>query len=78
MTIPDCMRVGEIRTVTLGDKHPGILAELVLCGWPLSKAEVLNKLQPYCSTKDKIAFTDGIAMKGKRIIPSVSLQNKEL
>ena len=41
-------------------------------------AEVQKDLQPDWSFRDKIVFTDGIVMKGKRIIVPGSLQNKAL
>ena len=34
----------EIRTATLDDEHLGILAEVVLHGWPWTKAEVQKEL----------------------------------
>ena len=45
--IPDCMTVEEIGTATLDDEGIGMLSELVQNGWPVTKAEVQEDLQPY-------------------------------
>ena len=46
MDISDHMTADIIRTATLDNEHIGMLSELVLCGWPLIKAEVWKDLQP--------------------------------
>ena len=58
MDIPDCMTEKEMRTAKVDNEHIGILAELVLHGWPSTKAEVWKKLQPYWSFRDDISVID--------------------
>ena len=55
-----------------------MLSELRLHGWPFTKAEIQNKLQPLCSFIDKIAIKHDIAMKGRIIIISAALHDKVL
>ena len=50
----------------------------MLHGWPSTKAEVENELQPYWSFRDDTKFIDGTAVKGKRIIVPVPLQDEAL
>ena len=44
--IPDCRITEEIRT-TIDDGHLGILSDLVLFVWPLTKAEEQKELKHY-------------------------------
>ena len=46
MDVPDCMKAEEIRMAMLDDGQICILSKLVLCGWPSTKAEVQNDIQP--------------------------------
>ena len=55
-----------------------MLSELILHHWPSTKPEVQEDLQPYWSFRAKIAITDGIAMKSRRIIIPAALQDKAL
>ena len=47
MDIPGCMKVEEIREVTLEDEHLSVLTELALHSWLSTKTEVLKKLHLY-------------------------------
>ena len=78
MSIPNSMTAEEIRIEMLDDDHIGMLYELILHGWPSSKAETQKTLQPYHSFRDETAFIDGTAMKGRRIIILTVLQDKVL
>ena len=73
--IPDCLTAKEIRIPTLGDKQIGMLPELLLCSWSLTKAEV-QKIAAMLSFKDEIEIIEGIAMKDIRIIIPAVLQDK--
>ena len=42
------------------------------------KLRFKNELQPYWSSRDNIAITDGITMKGRIIVVPASLENKAL
>ena len=76
--IPDCMTAEEIRIATLDDEHICILSEIILHGWPSTKAEVPKSLQQYWLNRDEIAIKDSIAMKGRRRIKPVVLQDKAI
>ena len=71
--IPDCMTVEEIKLATLDDEHLAMLSEYVLCGWPVTKAELQMKLQPFRSLGHEIVIIDRIAVKGRRILVPASL-----
>ena len=40
MDLPDCITAEEVIIEALNDEHQCILSELILLGWPLTKAEV--------------------------------------
>ena len=71
--IPDCMIAEGLRIATLDDEHLSILLDLILCSWPLEKAEVQKEFQAHWSFRDEITIIAGITMKGRRIIVSVLL-----
>ena len=50
---PDCTMAKEIREVTLEDEHLIALAELELCGWPSTKAELQKELNHICCSRMK-------------------------
>ena len=54
----------------------GMLSELILHRWTLTKAEVWKDMQPYWSFRYEIAIIEGITMKGRRIIMPAVLQDK--
>ena len=60
------MTAEEITTATLDYEHLDILAKLVVCGWPLTEAEVQMELQPYWSFRNEIAIIDRMTIKGRR------------
>ena len=66
------------RSVITDDEQLSRLSEDILVSWSSMTAEVQKDLQQYRSFRDKIAISDCITMKGKRIIISVSLQYKLL
>ena len=70
------MAAEDIRTTTLDDEHLGILVELLLHGWPLTKAEVQKEL--LWSFRGETASIDEIAIKGRRIIVLASLEDRTL
>ena len=78
MGMPDCMTAEEIRIAMLNGKHIGILSELILCRWLLTKAEVQKYMQPYWSFTHEIAITGSITKQGRRIIIPAVLQHKAL
>ena len=78
INISDCMTAEEIREVTLWDEHLSALAELVPCSWSSIKTEVQKELQLHWSLRNELAVTDGIAIKGRRIIITTSLQDKAI
>ena len=49
----------EIKIATLDDEHTGMLSELILCSWALTKVELQKDLQSYWSSRDEIATIDG-------------------
>ena len=53
-----------------------MLLELTPHGWPSFQDEVQKDLQPYWTFRDEIAIIDSIAVKGRRIIIPVVLQDK--
>ena len=74
MDIPDCTTVEEIRIATLNKEYIGILSEIILHGWPSSKAEVQRELHPYWSIRNETLTAYNIAIKGKIIIIPPALQ----
>ena len=50
----------------LNDGHTGILSELLLHGWPLTKTEMQKDLQSYWLFRDEIKIIHVIAMEGRR------------
>ena len=75
---PDCMTGEEIRIAMPDDKYICMLSEVILHIWPLTTAEVQKDPQPYWSFIDEIAIIDGIAVKDRRIMKLVALQDKTL
>ena len=63
----ECMVAEEIRHATQEYDHLGVFTTYVLHGW-LSRTEVIKEMQLYWSFRDEVAFIDGIAMKGRKII----------
>ena len=59
------MTTEGVRDVALEDEDHSALAELILCGWPSTKAEVQKELKPCRSFKDEIAIIDRTAIKGR-------------
>ena len=64
----DCMKAEEIRSATIHDEHLSMLLEYVLHGWRSTRDEVEKELQQCWTFRDESVITDGITMKGKRII----------
>ena len=62
----------------LEDEHLSALAELILHGYPFTKAEGQEELQPYYSFRDEMAFIYGTAITRKRIIVPALLQDMVL
>ena len=69
--------VEKIRHATLEADHINALST---CNARLAinKIEVIKEVQLYWSFRDEIVVTDGIAVKGRRIIMLVSLQRRAL
>ena len=76
--IPDRMTAEEIRIVSLEGGNFSALAEFILHSLPPTRTEVQKELQPYWLFRDETAITDRIAMKGRKITISTSLQDKAL
>ena len=66
MYISDCMMAEGIRFAMLNYEHVGMQSELILHGWPMTKAEMQKDLRTYWLFQDKIAIIDSIAMKGQK------------
>ena len=68
----------EIRYVALEDDHLTMLSTYVMHGWPSTRSEVIRGVQQNWSFRDEVAVIDGIAMKGRNIIITASLQKRAL
>ena len=74
----ECMLAEDNRHATLDSDNIGTLSTYVIQGWVLIKAEVMKEAQQHLSSRDEVAFIDGIVMKGRRIImPAQHLYRKE-
>ena len=73
MEIPDCMSAEKFRSATIDDEHLRMLSEYVSCGWSSMRAEICKLIHLYWSFRDEIVVIDGIALKGERIMITVSL-----
>ena len=71
------MTTEEIRHGTIDDDHLIELSTYVTYGWPLTRADIVNEVQPYWFFRDEVVFTDGIMMKGGKIIIPGSLQKRQ-
>ena len=72
------MTVEEIRHATEAGDHLDPLTAYGINGWPVTRAEIKDEIQPYWPFWGDIAFIDGIMMRGGRIIIAVSLQQRSL
>ena len=76
MDMPDCMIAEEMRSVTMDDDYLSRLSEYLFHSWASKRPEVQKDLHPYWSFRDEIVIIDDTAIKGKRKIMPVSLQER--
>ena len=76
--IPECMLMQEVWNTTQDDEHLHVLTAYIINGWPLTKAEIRQDMQPNRIFYNKLAVTDRKMLKGRRIVISASLQIQAL
>lgn len=64
-------RIASIKEATA--KDTSLLMQVLMRGWPDTKNEVPDGLQPYFSYRDELTAQDGIIFRGERIIIPQSL-----
>ena len=69
-----CLSVTELQQASSQDDHLQKLKNIIIAGWPDSKDEISEELNPYWSYRDKLAVLDGIILKGRHIIIPKSLR----
>ena len=58
----------SIRDVTATDAVLTTLGDAILKGWPEEKSQVPTSLLPYYHYRDELAVSDGVIMRGERVV----------
>ena len=74
MDMPECVLMTEMQQALAQDNHLQPTKNLIITGWPYSRDELCEELQPYWSYRDELAVIDGIILKGRHIIMPNNLQ----
>ena len=61
-------RITQIREETVKDATLSGLRELIMTGWPETRAECPSHLHGFWNYWDNLAIEDGIILKGNRIV----------
>ena len=64
----------RIREATAADETLTALGDTILTGWPDEKKCVPPLLMPYYQYRDELAVSDGIIMRGERVVIPLSMQ----
>ena len=75
MEIPESMMADKITHATIEYDNLSVLLTYVIHGLPLTKAEVINQVQPFWDLRDEVGAINGIAIKSRIIVILVYLQN---
>ena len=66
----------HIRDATATDDVLTTLGETILRGWPENKIQVPTALLPYYHYRDELAVSDGVIMRGERVVIPTSLRRE--
>ena len=73
-----CISTEDIQAATQEDTHIQKLKTYIIEGWPHKKEEETHSMLQYWPIRSKLAMTDGITIKGERIIIPLLLQKQIL
>ena len=78
VNLPVCTSIEDLQVVIHEDAHLQELRAYIVQGWSHKKEEVYHSMRQYWPKRNDLAMTDGIVMKGKRLIIPFQLQKKIL
>ena len=76
VSIPACTSKKDIQGVPSEDSDLQRLKSYIIQGWPHRKDEVKQSIKHYWPSRHKLSITDGIDMKGRRMIITFLLQRQ--
>ena len=71
-------KIEELRQETAKDKMMQELVKVAVTGWPEDKKNLHPLITPYAEFQEEISYTDGILLKGQRVIVPKSMQKEAL
>ena len=71
-------RVSQIQEETMKDTTLSVLCKIIAEGWPEKRSECPTYLHPYWNYRDELTVSNGMILKGSRIIIPKSLQSDVL
>ena len=72
------VRLQEVKEATKKDSTLQLLRQTVQSGWPRKGIQVPKEVQEYWNIRDEISETDGLIMKGERlVIPTDLIKDRD-
>ena len=72
------LSTADLQQASSQDSHIQKLKQFIITGWPDSKDEISEELEPYWSYRDELAVIESIVLKGRCIIIPNSLKQQVL
>ena len=72
------VRLQEVKEATKKDSTLQLLRQTVQSGWPRKRTQVPKEVQEYWNIRDEISETDGLIMKGERLVIPTDLRTEML
>ena len=71
-------KLATMQEETMADPFLQMLKSLIQSGWPESMQDLPNEVKPCWCFKDELSITDGLIMKGTRVIIPSSMRSESL
>lgn len=66
----------KIQKATADDEVMTLLTEMIMRGWPDTKADLPNQLIPYFASRDEYSVQNGLIFKGERVVIPCELRKE--